>query len=134
MLQLFCRIPDDPSWTDFFTLTASRTFVRIDLCAEICYSDCSIRAGLLAFLTANTAYITSRSYCFTLCMGTASHKNLLFVWNQLDQMSWTLCHTLPTGFTGFPVHHCYTIDHMDSIKRTDLLRSFQSQGSHKCTS
>ena len=35
-------------------------------------------------------------------------------------MSWTLCHTLPTGFTGFPVHHCHTIDHMDSIKRTDL--------------
>ena len=104
VIDPYTDLLDNAPWTCFFTLTTACTFVRIDLCTEIRYCDGSIRAGLLTFLTSDTANFTCSSHCLAFRMGTAAYKDLLFIWDQLDQMPWTLCHTLPTGFTGFYFH------------------------------
>ena len=78
--------------------------------------------------------ITGGSYCFALCMGTASYECLLFVWHQAGSGdAWTLWqHTYHRlcRLPGSPLlHHRSHGSH-----QTDRpLRSFRSPGSRKCT-
>ena len=90
------------------------------MCTEILNGNRTVRAGLLALLTADTANLASCCHLFALVVGAAVYRHLLGVWNQLDQVSWTFCHALAAGFTCFLIHHCNAVHNMDCPKRTDL--------------
>ena len=59
------------------------------MCTEILNGNRTVRAGLLALLTADTANLAGCCHLFALVVGAAVYRHLLGVWNQLDQVSWS---------------------------------------------
>ena len=119
-------LKNNVSWACFFTCTAICTFVIINMCTEVSNSDRTVWTGILTFFTSDTSDLTGGSYCFALCMGTASYECLLFVWHKFDQVMRTFGNTFTTGFAGFSVNDCNTIYDMDRIKRTGFYTASES--------
>ena len=90
------------------------------MCTEILNGNRTVRAGLLALLTADTANLAGCCHLFALVVGATVYRYLLVIRNQLDQVSWTFGNTFSTGLASLFVYYSDSIYNMDCIKRTDL--------------
>ena len=110
------------------------TFFVINVSAEICNSDCTVRTCFSHFLTSDTsedshAVVTA----FSLCMRATANKCFFdhMVQVQSDDAD-IFCNTFTAGLTGFTVNNCYSVYNMNCIKRDKLLYSFQIPYIHNC--